>query len=336
MNLSISTIYQSVATMKWQGHSNQPACKVSEPVISHTYHRPLFRWFAQCGFLVAVLCLGMGVAHAGAFTNFIDMKFVDIAAGSFQMGSCQVASAVVEDNKKRVALGKTPLTADCSGPDLDALTNEVPQHLVNISSFQIGVTEVTLGQFKKYIIATDSTDTDLVTDDFMKYNPYKDDAPVVHVSWNEAKNFIAWLNKNKPRADRGTYRLASEAEWEYTCRAGGNHTYCGSRSVNAVAWFKGNSGNHQQPVGKKEANAFGAYDLSGNVWEWVEDCYHDDYVGAPANSSTWTEGCSSTGRVLRGGSWKGDTKNVRVANRIGSAAVSRSNYIGFRVVRALP
>lgn len=303
--------------------------------MSQLHHRPLFHWFKRLGLLVAALCLG-GIAHAGEFSNFISMKFIDIAAGSFEMGSCQVASAVVEDNKKRVALGKVPLSADCSGADLDALTNEVPQHRVNVPRFQMGATEVTLGQFKKYIIATDGTDTDLVTDEFMKYNPYSNEAPVVHVSWNEAKNFVVWLNKHKPATDRGTYRLASEAEWEYACRAGENHPYCGSRSVNAVAWFKANSGNHQQPVAKKQVNSFGVYDMSGNVWEWLEDCYHDDYVGAPTNGSAWIEGACNAGRVLRGGSWKGDAKNVRVANRMGSAAVSRSNYIGFRLVRTLP
>lgn len=316
--------------------------KVSELLMLQARHYPLFPHLSwPTSFLIVVLSfglsLGAGLAQAGEFSNFIGVKFVDIPAGSFEMGSCQVAVAIVEDNKKRAALGKAPLTANCSAPDIDALINEVPQHRVNVPRFQLGATEVTLGQFKRYIIATDGTETDLVTDDFMKYNPYSNDAPVVHVSWNEAKNFVVWLNKHKPATDRGTYRLASEAEWEYSCRAGESHTYCGSRSVNAVAWFKGNSGNHQQPVGKKQANNFGVYDLSGNVWEWVEDCYHDDYVGAPTNGSAWAEAtCSSTGRVLRGGSWKGDAKNVRVANRIGSAAVSRSNYIGFRLARALP
>lgn len=301
----------------------------------------LFPSLSRTFFLIITLLFhmvfGVGLAQATEFNNFIGMKFVDIAAGTFEMGSCQVASAVAEDNKKRAALGKPPITANCSTPDLDALTNEVPQHRVTVLRFQMGTTEVTLGQFKKYIIATDGTETDLVTDDFMKYNPYSNEAPVVHVSWNEAKNFVAWLNKHKPAADRGIYRLASEAEWEYTCRAGENHPYCGSRSVNEVAWFKANSGNHQQPVRKKQANAFGVYDLSGNVWEWVEDCYHEDYVGAPSNGSAWiADSCPNGGRVLRGGSWKGDAKTVRVANRIGSAAVSRSNYIGFRVARTLP
>lgn len=303
-------------------------------------HRPLFPRLPRTSLLIAALSLGLslgaGVVQAGEFSNFLGMKFVDIPAGSFDMGSCQVASAVAEDNKRRAALGKISLTADCSNPDLDTLTNEVPQHHVNVPRFQMGATEVTLGQFKKYIIATDGADTDLVTDDFMKFNPYSNEAPVVHVSWNEAKNFVVWLNKHKPATDRGNYRLASEAEWEYTCRAGDNHTYCGSRNVNAVAWFKANSGNHQQPVGKKQANGFGVHDLSGNVWEWVEDCYHDDYVGAPTNGSAWVVDACSAGRVLRGGSWKGDAKNVRVANRLGAAAVSRSNYIGFRLVRTLP
>ncbi len=328
--------------MKWLSYdgcySDLFACKgkLSESMMFLTQYHLLFRYTLRSVALMIVLCLGFAanVVHAGEFSNFIGMKFVDIPAGSFLMGSCQVASAMAADNKKRAALGKVPLTGSCTGPDLDALINEVPQHRVSLSGFQMGVTEVTLGQFKRYIIATDSTD--LVTDDFMKYNPYSDNTPVVHVSWNEAKNFIVWLNKNKSAADQGVYRLASEAEWEYACRAGGDQPYCGSPSVNAVAWFKGNSGNHQQPVGKKEANKFGLRDMSGNVWEWVEDCYHDDYIGAPDNGGSWTEACSNAGRVLRGGSWKGDAKNVRVANRIGSTAVSRSNFIGFRVVRALP
>ncbi len=285
------------------------------------HHLP-YRLSMRLGALIAALYLSMAssLVCAGEFSSFIGMKFADIAAGSFQMGSCQASRKA-----------SAPPAASCSEGDLDALINEVPQHRVSVPGFQMSKTEVTLGQFKRFIIATGRTD--LVTDEFMKYNAHGDDAPVVHVSWNEAKNFITWFNKSKPATDHGTYRLPTEAEWEYACHAGDKHTYCGSRDVNAVAWFDANSGKHQQPVGSKHANAFGLHDMSGNVWEWVEDCYHDNYNGAPTDGSAWTSPCTSSGRVLRGGSWKGDAKNVRSPNRINATAVSRSNIIGFRLAR---
>lgn len=297
------------------------------------YHRLPHHLPARLGNIVATLCLSLAAsfAHAGEFSSFIGLKFTDIPTGSVQMGSCQAATSMRGDGKKRA---QTPPATGCSGADLDALINEIPQHRVSIPRFQMSKTEITLGQFKRFIIATGRTD--LVTDEFMKYNAHGDDAPVVHVSWNEAKNFIDWFNKSKSATDPGTYRLPTEAEWEYACRAGGNHTYCGSRDVNAVAWFDANSGKHQQPVGNKNANAFGLHDMSGNVWEWVEDCYHDNYAGAPTDGSAWMSPCSSSGHVLRGGSWKGDAKNVRVPNRTNATAVSRSSYIGFRLARTLP
>lgn len=302
--------------------------------MTQAHHRPTSHLSLHLSFLVAALCLATSLARAGEFSSFIGLKFVDIPAGTFQMGSCQVAAAMAANNKKRASLGQTPITTNCSGGDLDALVNEVPQHRVSVPGFQMSKTEVTLGQFKRFIIATGRTD--LVTDEFMKYNAHGENAPVVHVSWNEAENFTEWLNKSKSTTDHGTYRLPTEAEWEYACHAGGNHIYCGSRDVNAVAWFDANSGKHQQSVGSKNANAFGLHDMSGNVWEWVEDCYHDSYSGAPADGSAWTSPCSSSGHVLRGGSWKGDAKNVRAPNRTNATAVSRSNYIGFRLARTLP
>lgn len=298
-----------------------PAIKTRNPLGSHS--RPA-RVIASL--LAATLCLSLTASptHAGEFSDFMNMKFVDIPAGNFLMGSCQATAAT----------GKNRASGGCSGADLDALVNEVPQHRVSVPGFQMSKTEVTLGQFKRYIIATDNLD--LVTDDFMKHNANGDDAPVVHVSWNEAKTFIAWLNKNKPANDHGTYRLPFEAEWEYACRAGGNHTYCGGNNADAVAWHKANSGGHRHPASRKNANAFGLYDMSGNAWEWVEDCYHDNYDGAPTDGGAWTTPCSKSGRVLRGGSWSNDAKTVRTAIRINATSVIRGGNIGFRIVRTSP
>lgn len=293
--------------------------------MTFAFYRPSFHGLARCVQFMVLLCLGLGsgAVYASEFSHISGMKFVNIPAGDFLMGSCQVSGP-----------GQKTALNGCIGPDLDTLLNEIPQHQVSVAAFQMSKTEVTLGQFKRYIIDTGLND--LVTDDFMKFNPYSDDAPVVHVSWNEAKNFIAWLNKNKAASDHGTYRLPSEAEWEYACRGGATQLFCGSITPSAVAWHSGNSGKHQQAVGRKNANPFGLYDMSGNVWEWVEDCYHENYRDAPINGSAWTTPCSSAGRVLRSGSWKGDVKNVRAATRVAATAVSRSNNIGFRVVRVLP
>lgn len=257
-----------------------------------------------------VLCFNLcaGYANAEEFTNFLGMKFISIPAGNYHMGS---ASA-----------------------ELDVMFNEMPQHKVNVPGFQIMNTEVTLGQFKRYIIASDRTD--LVTDEFMDANAHGDDAPVVYVSWNDIKTFLFWLNKNKPASDRGIYRLPSESEWEFSCRAGTKDPYCGNRTPSTVAWHAAVSGSHQQPVGKKEANAFGLYDMSGNAREWVEDCYHDSYENAPSDGSAWLKACMSNAHVLRGGSWKEEFQKARVTDRISAPALSRSDTIGFRVVRTLP
>lgn len=296
------------------------------------------RWFfvllAQ-GFFMALSLGGISPrAEAAEFTHANGMTFIDIPAGSFQMGSCKKAVTNLKDANNSNGSGQSPLTNNCAGNDLDASINELPRHKVNIASFQMSKTEVTLGTFKRYIVATDRDD--LVTDEFMSHNGYGDEAPVVLVSWNDAKSFIEWVNKSKAATDKGIYRLPSEAEWEYSCRAGGDHRYCGSRIESTVAWHQGNSGQHQQAVAKKDPNSFGLHDMSGNVWEWVEDCYHDNYRDAPTDGSAWVSACNSSGRVVRGGSWKGSAQTVRATARMGSLSVSRNNHIGFRLARTLP
>jgi len=267
------------------------------------------------------------VAHAGETTNKIGITMVDIPAGSFMMGSCKVTSSMTEENKKRSFLGQAPLAADCSSSDPEADDNETPQHRVSIRKFQMGKTEVTLGQFKQYITAANRSD--LVDDYFMGYNSNGDNAPVVQVSWDAAQEFIDWLNKT----DGGGYRLPSESEWEYACRAGGNSTYCGSDSVGSVAWIKGNSGNRAHSVGTKQGNAFGLYDMSGNVCEWVQDYYHDSYRGAPTDGSAWTSGGEQKYRVQRGGSWSGDARYTRAAFRYFNSPYNRLYVIGLRLAR---
>lgn len=302
--------------------------------ISRRPHRGIFTLVRQVLQAICTLAAATSLlAHAGETTNRIGITMVDIPEGSFMMGSCKVptheASRIAEENKKRAFLGQPLLSTslNCSVADSEAFDNETPQHRVSIRQFQLGKTEVTLGQFKQYITAANRSD--LVDDDFMKYNSNGDNAPVMQVSWNDAQGFITWLNKT----DGGGYRLPSEAEWEYACRAGGNHTYCGSNSVRAVAWVWDNSAGRAQAVATKQANAFGLFDMSGNGWEWVEDCRHVSYSGAPTDGSAWTDSCLHSERVQRGGSWNNAASSSRAADRGSSAPSSRVNTYGLRLAR---
>ncbi len=159
--------------------------------------------------------------------------------------------------------------------------------------------------------------------------------PVINVSWDGATTYVAWLSRKTGKA----YRLLTEAEWEYAARAGSTTAYywgdkigkgnancngCGSKWDNAQT----------SPVGSFAANAFGLYDMAGNVWQWVHDCYHDNYDGAPTDGLAWTGGDCSR-RVVRGGSWIGHPQLLRSAGRFWNTHDDRGNLLGFRVARTL-
>jgi formylglycine-generating enzyme required for sulfatase activity len=133
------------------------------------------------------------------------------------------------------------------------------------------------------------------------------------------------------------YRLLSEAEWEYAARARttGPYSFEDDESVlGEYAWYGKNSGNRTHPVGEKKPNGFGLYDMHGNVWEWVEDCYHDSYQEAPSDGSAWIAGACGE-RVVRGGAWGGNPRDLRSAVRGGNTPGNRTNVLGFRVGRTL-
>ena len=276
--------------------------------------------------LATLLCSSL---HAGEITNKFGMTMVEIPAGSFLMGSCKESSSVQDENKKRAFLGQAPLRGNCAASDSEANGSEAPQHRVAVRAFGLGRTEVTLGQFKKFIASAGRAD--LVTNVFMKYNNYGDNAPVVNVSWHDANAFIDWLNKT----DGGGYRLPSEAEWEYACLAGGQHKYCGSDTVNIVAWYERMGGEGVHQVASKQANGFGLYDMSGNAAEWVKDCFHDNYSGAPSDGSAWTNNCYGDERMQRGGAWSQIPSTARAAYRNHNFPSNRSYDVGFRLAKTL-
>ena len=200
----------------------------------------------------------------------------------------------------------------------DGGSDEKPVHLVTLGSFQIMTTEVTQAMWKEV----------------MGNNPsyWKgDDMPVRRLSWDDCQEFIRKLNQRDP--GKG-YRLPTEAEWEYACRAGTTTKYYSGNSesdLERIAWYKGNSGDRTHPVGQKEPNAWGLYDMLGNAWEWCEDSWHDNYEGAPNDGSAWISGSSSY-RVLRGGFWCGSSRACQSTSRGRVKAVLCCS--GFRLVRA--
>ena len=195
--------------------------------------------------------------------------------------------------------------------------DETPRHRVTLSAFSMGKTEVTQGQWRSIMGTSPS-----------KFSACGDTCPVETVRWADAQAFVKKLSAKTGKQ----YRLSSEAEWEYACRAGGQDEYCGSGRVNDVGWYGSNSGGSTRPVGGKQANAWGLHDMSGNVWEWTEDCGNENYNGAPTDGSAWTTGdCSE--RVLRGGSWNFTPPVLRAFLRDWDTAASPTYYYGFRVAK---
>ena len=164
--------------------------------------------------------------------------------------------------------------------------------------------------------------------------------PVIRVSQADAKAYAAWLSAQTGK----TYRLPSESEWEYAARAGTRTRYSWGDSINCSqarygrrrSGECGNTHDGTVAVGSFEPNAFGLYDLHGNVREWVEDCWHDNYEGAPTDGSAWTNGCGSIVRaVVRGGSWLDVPRDLRSANRFRFLPSYRNFTCGFRLVQDL-
>jgi len=225
---------------------------------------------------------------------------------------------------------------------------EQPVHRVRIShSFGIGKTEVTVRQFRAFVEATDyQTDAEKERWAWTRTGPrdwdpellicwwnlpftQSEDEPVTCVSWYDAMEFCKWLS-----GETGVpIRLPSEAEWEYACRAGSTGDFAGD--VDEMAWHRYNSGHRTHPVGEKKPNAWGLYDMHGNVWEWCLDMWHKDYEGAPTDGSAWTE-ATTFEPIMRGGSFINPQWWLRSANHMRNNPGNRFSYNqGFRLVWSL-
>lgn len=198
-----------------------------------------------------------------------------------------------------------------------------PAHEVTISKpFYMGKYEVTQEQWEKVMGGNPSN-----------FKGAKN--PVEQVNWDDCQSFIIKLKEKLPAR---TFRLPTEGEWEYACRAGSTNDYCygdGTGRLGEYAWYISNADSMSHPVGEKKPNAWGLYDMHGNVWEWCQDVYHPSYEGAPADGSAWTQG-NQTNRVARGGSWYSDASVLRSANRGRPNADFRGIVYGLRMVVGTP
>ena len=171
--------------------------------------------------------------------------------------------------------------------------------------------------------------------------------PAINVSWKEAQGYVNWLNEQlKLDGSKGKYRLPSEAEWEYAARAGTKTAYWwGDKIDPSLANYDGNfaynggaKGEYRKqtvPVDSFKPNAFGLHCVHGNTWEWVQDSWHDNNQGPPADGSEWMDAAANSWRVLRGGSWNFIPRDLRAANRDWDTPDSRSGTVGFRIARTL-
>ena len=233
------------------------------------------------------------VLPQGTFTNGIGMTMVRIQPGRFDMGSVAGQADRQED--------------------------EGPSHQVRLrSGFHVSAHEVTQAQYQRV----------------MGQNPSRfskgGDFPVEGVSWADAQAFCTKLSEEEGRR----YRLPTEAQWEYACRAGGSTRFASGDAdsdLDAYGWHSGNAEKATHSVGQKRPNAWGLYDMHGNVYEWCQDWYAKDYYGRSPGEDPSGPDTGST-RVVRGGSWKGGPAECRSANRGSFDAGQRSEEVGFRVV----
>ena len=243
----------------------------------------------------------VGNARALRSTLIEPMEFVLVKGGCFQMGD----------------------TLGNGGSD------EKPVHEVCVDDFTIGKYEVTQAQWEAVMGSNPSN-----------FKQCGGNCPVEQVSWNDIQEFIKKLNATvgadsvRPEANSiRPYRLPTEAEWEYAARSGGkSEKYAGDNDLDSVAWYNSNAGSQTHPVGQKQSNGLGLYDMIGNVWEWCQDCYDDSYYKNSTKNNPQGE-LSGSYRVLRGGAWNNDATNERAAyRRRGTPGFGGSNY-GFRLAR---
>jgi formylglycine-generating enzyme required for sulfatase activity len=256
---------------------------------------------------------GIGIAAPVAGDTMTDpelgMEFVWVPKGCVKMSYVQAASkGELLDFSDR----------DSESIHVHSSLDELPEGETCMKKgFWIGKFEVTQGQYSKVTGSNPSA--------FKKGDSY----PVENVRWIDVQSFILNINKQTGK----NFRLPSEAEWEYAARSGGKKQKYGAEgTVDKAGWYMKNSSSSSHPVGQKQANALGLHDMSGNVWEWTQDCWNANPEGAPEDGSARLSG-DCTSRVLRGGSWYDVAEFLTTASRLWNEADKADNNSGFRLVQ---
>lgn len=197
---------------------------------------------------------------------------------------------------------------------------EKPAHKVTLKDFYMAKYPVTQKEWEA----------------MMSYNPdFKNcpDCPVENITWNEAKQFVEKLAMLSGKS----YRLPTEAEWEYAAKGGSNskgYVYAGSNNIDLVAWYRNNSAKNTHPVGKLAPNELGLYDMTGNVWQWCSDWFDGEYyIHSPERNPLGPDGTSDNYRVVRGGSWWYEAPHCRIVNRDRYPTDAKDDDVGFRLAR---
>ena len=218
---------------------------------------------------------------------------------------------------------------------------EQPIHEVRVPTFFLGPYPVTFAEYDVFCEAIGANKLKVRSQD-------RDRRPVIDVSWEDAVDYCNWLSRRNGLSaaydtqrnlieEGNGYRLPSEAEWEYAARGGGESKgfhYAGGDYLDSVAWYRKNSSRRTQPVGQKNPNELGLYDMSGNVYEFTNDSYHRSYYSAPDNGSAWLKDGVQAMRVIRGGSWDDHSDRCRVTHRHWSYKDFHFDCFGFRVARS--
>lgn len=296
-------------------------------------------------------------AQHETLTNRIGMEFVWVPPGSFMMGSenggaeekpiHKVTFVVYEDASAmaRSQFARADAEAKLGRTELIRLKALIAAHVAsqaeydaaqvryNLAKLKVDALRTTTGGFGFYMGKYEVTQSQWQT--VMGNSPsyFKDcgNCPVERVSWQDVQEFLDELND---RNDGFRYRLPTEAEWEYACRGGTTGDYAGD--LDNLAWYATNSGNRTHRVGTKQPNAFGLFDMHGNVWEWCLDWFHPNYQGAPTDGRAWISESEQRFFVIRGGGYNDDKVSVggrlRSAYRGGDVPGDRTEVVGFRVV----
>jgi serine/threonine protein kinase/formylglycine-generating enzyme required for sulfatase activity len=250
-------------------------------------------------------------------TNSIGMRFVLIPPGEFMMGSSaeEIAQLLIEAKTK-----------NWTGPNVELMLRETPKHRVKITqAFYLGLCEVTQAEYGRVMGSNPSNFQGVAT------------APAEQVGWNDVLVFCRKLSTlPNEQAARAVYRLPTEAEWEYACRAGTITRWYGwnGGALNACSWHAGNAEGTTHPVGQKRPNAWGLCDMHGNVWEWCQDWYGDKYYHvSPIDDPTGPS--SGSYKVYRGGGWRDGEFDCRASCRGGHVPGDRSDNLGFRLARSV-